>query len=1079
MRILRPLSRPFICLLCASLAALAAAPGAKPTPHAALPFPVAKSVRFRSIGPAVSGGRVTAVAGVGGNPRIYYVGAADGGIFRSRDGGVTWKAEFQHQPVASIGALAVDPKNPGIVWAGTGEANVRNDVSYGDGVYKSTDAGRHWQRMGLQGTFQISRIVINPLDPDTVYVAAMGEPWANNPQRGVFKTTDGGKSWRKVLYLGPGIGISDLAINPKNPQILYAAGYRFRRTPWHYSDGGAADAIYKTRDGGRHWRRLTGHGLPGGAMGRIGLAVAPSRPRVVYAVMGSHAGVVWRSGDGGRNWKLVSSDDEVDARPFYFSHLAVSPRDPNRVFALSMYLMESSDGGRHFHAIAKQDHVDNHAIWISPGGRRILEGNDGGAMLSRDGGRTWSFLDRFAIGQFYHIAVNNQAPYSVCGGLQDNSSWCGLAHSPDPQGILNRSWFALNGGDGIFAVPQPGHPNHFFESTQNGTFYRYNRRTRQIHDLDPYPRDFSGGGVARLPYRFDWDAGFAVSPFNPQTVYFGANVVFRSTEDGINPVPISPDLTRNDKSKQGPSGGPVIQDNSGAEVYDTILSIAPSPRNRQVIWVGTDDGLVWVTRDGGKHWNNVTAAIPNLPSWGRVDCVDASPESAASAVIAVDRHFSGDLRPYLYRTTNYGQTWQSISGNLPPGFYAHVVRQDPVNPHLFYAGVENGLYASWDAGRRWFRMGLGLPHAAVWDIQIEHRDDDLVVGTHGRSIWVLDDLRPFQQYHPGQTPAALHLYRVRPVRRYWPWSTVENLGNGAFYGKNPPYGALLSYYVPRGTATAGQLVIRNARHQIVRTYKGLKPAPAGQKTAAVVPARKPARPRLHTHAMKPAKVAVIPAAAGLQRVSWNLRSQPPAAWHQGLKSNNPKNGALVPPGIYTATLTVNGQSVTRTIHVYNDPRVHVPAAAMNAQYAMAHRLFHEISMLDKGLNRLDALRAQVAALETATRGGPQQAYVRQASRKLLAAARKLQNSITSNPRAVEDTIRYPDRIREHLFALEGFLENWDGAPTQPEIREMRRYDREYQAARQRLRQFFQAAVASYNRGLAAHHLPGVVDTAAK
>src|SRR5271157_997419 len=539
-----------------------------------LPMEVRKRVSFREIATAISGGRVTAVVGVAGNPDLYYVGAADGGVFRTNDGGVTWKALFQHESVASIGALAVDPQNPNVVWAGTGEANVRNTVSFGNGIYKSTDGGGHWKRVGLEGTFQISRIEIDPHHPNTVIVAAMGNPWADSAERGVYRTTDGGATWQKVLYIGPSVGIADLAMDPQNPQVLYAAAYRFRRTPWSYLGGGPEDAIYKSFDQGQTWK--------------------PSR-------------------------------------------------------------------------------------------------------------------------------------------------------SMDPSGILDRHWFDLNGGDGIYAIPAPDNPNLIYNSTENGVFMIFDRAAEQVHNIQPYPRDFSGGGVADSPYRFHWNAGFAVSQANPMVLYAGGNVVFKSEDRGRTWKPISPDLTLNDKSKQQSSGGPVVKDNSGAETFNAVIRITPSTKDPNVIWVGTDDGQVQITRDGGASWTNVTVHIPGLPPQGRVESIDLAAENPGDAVITVDRHFNGDFKPYVYRTSDYGVTWQSITGDLPQ-VYAHVAHRDRRNPHMYYAGLENGLYVTWNDGVQWYLFGLGLPNASVYDLAYHERDNDLVLATHGRGVWILDDLTPFQQF---------------------------------------------------------------------------------------------------------------------------------------------------------------------------------------------------------------------------------------------------------------------------------------------------------------------------------------------
>ncbi len=1069
-----------------------------------LPMKVAREIKFRQIGPAISGGRITAVAGVPGDPDLYYIGAAAGGVFRTRDGGITWKALFQHEPVSSIGALAVDPENHSVVWVGTGEANIRNDVSFGDGVYKSDDAGNHWTRVGLDDTSQISQIIVDPHNPRHVLVAAMGSPWADSADRGVFRTTDGGKTWTKVLYVDPETGVADMAVDPKNPQVIYAAAYRFRRTPWSFSDGGPEDAIYKSVDGGESWIRLEGHGLPKGPVGRIGLAVAPSDPNIVYAVMGTRKeGVLWRSDDAGRHWTMVSDDHEVDVRPFYFSHIAVDPQNPDHVFALSMYLMESRDGGHTFHPTGKSEHPDNHAIWIDPTDpNRIIDGNDGGIILSRDNAKSWAFIHNMAIGQFYHVAANSQWPFMVCGGLQDNSGWCGTADSQNPKGIISRDWFDLNGGDGIFAVPDPANPERVYNSTQNGVFMVFDRRTHQIHDIEPYPRDFAGEAPAVLRYRFDWQAGFAISPFNPQTLYFGANVVFESTDGGRTSKPISPDLTRNDKAKQQSSGGMVVPDNSGAEVYDAILSIAPSPKDANVIWVGTDDGLVQITRDGGAHWTNVTANIPGLPAWGRVKTIDASSYNAGGAVIAVDCHFSGNFTPYLFQTTDYGKTWEPISGNLPKNVYAHVVRQDLRNPNVFYAGLENGLYVTWDGGKQWYLFGLGLPDAPVYDIALQRERNDLIVGTHGRSIWVLDDLTPFQDFNPAMARRGDHFFPVREARRYWQWSTVEQLGDSAYYGTNPKYGAEFSYYLAKGSPAAGELIITDAQGKVIRTIKGLHTVKPGEEPFSVQPtAQMPVQtqgqtlsgklPEVPTSQPKstqeaqqvqapskpgtPMKLPRVPETAGLNRIYWDLRADGPTRWMGTKKFNRgPKAGAVVPPGFYTATLVIGDQKLIQKFRVVNDPRSHVPENDLLAEYRFQRTLFSEVSQLDVALNRLDAMRAQVKSLKQAVKGTPDATVVDKAAATLNASEQRIESQITSNPKAIEDMIRKPDRIREHLLMLEGITEGGDGAPTAAQLHQQQRLEREYESAIHAYDKFLSTDAAAFNRTMAAHKLPALV-----
>jgi photosystem II stability/assembly factor-like uncharacterized protein len=1067
----------------------------------ALPLKISKTIGFREIGPSISGGRVPAVSGVPGQPFTYYVGTADGGVFRTNDGGITWKALFQHETVASVGSIAIDPLNPEIVWVGTGESKARNDVSFGNGVYKSTDGGNHWKHLGLENTFQIARIVIDPHEPNNVVVAAMGSPWADSPDRGVYRTADGGRTWQKVLYTGPSVGVSDLAMDPQNPQVLYAGTYRFRRTPWNYSDGGPEDAIYKSTDQGATWTRLFGHGLPKDPVGRIGLAVAPSAPNTVYAVMGSNEGVVWRSDDAGEHWNLVSKDQEADARPFYFSRIAVDPKTAEHLFALSNDLMESIDGGKTWKPIAKQTHVDIHAMWIDPeGSGRIIEGNDGGVILSRDNGKHWAFLHNIAIGQFYHVYANNERPYLVCGGLQDNSAWCGPGASQDKKGILDRDWFALNGGDGIHAIPAPDNPNIIYNSTQNGVLMAFDRSTQQPHDIQQFTRSFTGGGVAELPYRFNWNAAFAISPANPAVLYAGGNVVFRSEDHGVTWQPISPDLTRNDKSKQQASGGPIVQDNSGAETYDTILTITPAQKDANVIWVGTDDGLVQLTRDGGSHWTNLK--VPGVPEWGRVESIDVSPENAGQAVIAINRHYLGDFKPYLLRTTDFGASWQSINGDLPANVYAHVVRQDSRNPHLYYAGLENGAYVSWDEGSHWYLMGLGLPNASVYDLYIQREQNDLLVGTHGRSIWIFDDLTPLQQFTPEIGGAPAHLFPVRSALRFWDWSQVEWLGDQAFYGKNPNYGAMLQYYVGPGVKEAGKVVITDGQGRVVRTLEGMRdlergeePPDEGAPAQAGAQQAKPEAQESRSTTTPPAtqqqqqvqptpsgkkeeeekKTPWVPVEPGLHRVYWDLRSQGPVRWESAREfAQGPKSGAMVPPGTYTASMTVAGQTMSQKVEVVNDPRSKVSASDLQAQYEASQTVIHELSQLDTALNRLDAIRAQVKALQMAVKGTADEQPVKAAVDAFDKQITAVQDKITSNPQAAESTLRKRIAVREYVHGLQQLLEDSDQAPSKAVLTEKQQVDTDYKAAIEAFNALVDTDVAAFNSAMSGRKLPGVI-----
>jgi hypothetical protein len=646
-----------------------------------------------------------------------------------------------------------------------------------------------------------------------------------------------------------------------------------------------------------------------------------------------------------------------------------------------------------------------------------------------------------------------------------------------------------------------------YNSTQNAVFMIFDRAAEQVHDIEPYPRDFVGGGVADFPYRFAWNAGFAVSPQNPTVLYAGGNVVFKSEDRGHTWKPISPDLTLNDKAKQQSSGGPVLKDNSGAEVYDAIIRITPSEKDSNVIWVGTDDGQVQLTRDGGATWTNVTAHIPGLPQWGRVESIDLSPENPGEALITVDRHFSGDFKPYLYRTSDYGATWQSISGDLPT-VYAHVAKRDRRNPRMYYAGLENGLYVSWDEGAHWYLFGLGLPNASVYDLELHQRDNDLVVGTHGRSVWILDDLTPFQQFTPQIGQAPVHLFPPPSALRFWPWSQVEALGDGAFYGKNPTYGAQLSYFLTREVKDPGQLVITDSQGRTVRTMKGTReldqdeapPAdediplpeetqktqrPEQQEVKPVTPATPsqtqqqvaPAKTAEEEEAEpgQPKKFPWVPTKPGLQRLYWDLRADGPVRWESAKDFNKgPKSGALVPPGEYTATMTVAGQTTSQKIVVANDPRSHADPAAMETLYQTTQSVLHELSQLDLALNRMDAMEAQLKALQVVVKGAVDEKEVKTAIDAFEKQIKAVQDQITSNAGAAEAVLRAPNKIREHLIAMDGLLEGSDEAPSAAALDQRQLLEPQYQSAIQKFNEFLQTDVAAFNRAMPEHKLTGVV-----
>jgi photosystem II stability/assembly factor-like uncharacterized protein len=961
--------------------AAAHAPRARSAHPAAKPTPVPPTFTFRAVGPAAAGGRVGATAGSDRDPKLYYVGGAAGGVFKSTDAGTSFAPAWDGPRFGAIGALAVAPSNPNVVWAGTGEANPRNDVSYGDGVYVSRDGAKHWKHVGLVASATIARILVDPQDPNRALVAALGNPWKDSDARGVYRTVDGGRSWTRTLALGPSSGAAELAWSPKAPRTVFAAMWQFRRQPWIFSSGGAADGLYRSRDGGVSWTKVQGHGWPTDLLGRIGVAVAPSDPRRVYAVVQSHQGTIWRSDDGGDTWKRTSSSTLPEQRPFYFSHLAVDPTNENRIISLSMYMTVSADGGKTWKHLEGFLHPDNHALWWSADGRRLLEGNDGGVVLSRNGGASWDFIDSLPLAQIYHVGFDDQDPYLICGGLQDNSSWCGPTTARNGVGLLNRDWFAIAGGDGMFAIPDPLDSNLIWTNTQDGILGIYDQKARQSIDVTPYPRDVftSRDSYARSPYRFNWNAPLAFSA-DGKTAYFGGNVVFATTDRGRHWNAISPDLTRNEKEHQQVSGGPISLDVSGAEYYDTTLAIAPSPKDPQTLWVGTDDGLVQLTRDGGAHWRDVRPSA--WPKYGRVETIDASPFAAGTAFVQLDRHDLGDDAPYAYVTDDYGATWHAIASNLPADAPVRVLRVDPHQPNVLYAGTENGLWISYDRGGKWEQVKDGLPVVPVYDLHVQPRTNDLLLATHGRGFFVLDDATALQRLAAARR-AGVTLFPVRTATLWASFPSVEpgdggSMPSNVFVGPGAPGGALVTFYQPAKAKTRPWIEIVAADGHVVRTLRGSFVTDDGPKYW-------------------------VPNGAGLVRVNWDGTEDGPVRWNGTTVQNmGPLSGAEALPGAYVARLHRDGQTYDQPFTLVDDPLSPFTAEQRIARHAYLATVFGWFDAVDRALNAIDAARKKATP----------------AQRARLAA---LQAELTANDLHDEDGIANPDRIREQIGGLIGQL----------------------------------------------------------
>ncbi|MBO0797995.1 MAG: hypothetical protein J2P31_04160 [Blastocatellia bacterium] len=824
-----------------------------------------------------------------------------------------------------------------MIWVGTGEASARNSISFGDGIYKSTDGGKSWQHLGLKDTMYISRIIINPRNPNIVYVAALGHSFGPNQERGIFMTTDGGKTWQKTLYLDAEHGASDLDIDPQNPNILYAAMWRFERKPWTFTSGSEKGGLFRSIDGGLTWTKLS-KGLPK-LMGRIGVKVAPSNPNVVYVIAETKEGTMYRSNDKGDSFQLMSRQANIVSRGFYYTHVSVDPENENRIYAVASTLFVSIDGGRTYRPIAPRIHIDYHAFWIDPlNPKRLWSGQDGGIAVSYDQGDSWEYVNNLPIGQPYHVYADNRQPfYWVMGGMQDNGCWTGPSRTREPAGILNDDWRMVSFGDGFKTINHPDDPDLYLSLSQGGNLVRTDMRTREQQLVKPWVGG-GGGPASNQKYRFNWNSPLVFSPHNKTTVYLGGNILFKSPDFGKTWEKISPDLTTNDPEKLKEAGGPVAQENTAAEYHCTIISINESPVKSGMIWAGTDDGNLQLTVNGGKSWSNLTKNVPGLGPFSPVSHVEPSLKSADVAYVSFDRHMLDDYKPYVFKTTDGGKTWANISGNLPPMAYVHALKEDPKNTDLLYAGTELGLFATYDGGRNWIDLGLkNLPRVAVHDIFVHPRENDLILGTHGRSFWILDDASAIQQMNAEVAGRAVTLFDVRPAIRFTTRFTRYGIGDKPFAGPNPPYGALITYFL-----------------------KDKIDAKAPAKVQILDPSGKVIR-----------ELAEIPKEKGFNRVAWDLSYEGPKVRRrltpQQTEETRPfgggSRGPAVLPGTYTVRLIIEDKSQEKKVIVGVDPTVQVTAADLQTQFDYSMKLRELISATNTALRSLDGIKEQLQQIQ--------------------------------------------------------------------------------------------------------------------
>jgi photosystem II stability/assembly factor-like uncharacterized protein len=975
----------------------------------------------RNIGSAAMSGRIAALDAVEENGRItVFVGAASGGVWKSVNGGTTYKSVFDRESVQSIGAVAIDPSNSKTVWVGSGEGWVRNSVSVGDGVYKSTDGGENWTNVGLKDSEHVVKILVDPKDGNNVLVCAMGHLWDDNDERGVYKTTDGGKSWKKVLAGANGSsGCALMAMSRQEPKTMYAAMWDFRRQGWTFRSGGPGSGLFKSTDGGDHWSEIndsSAKGLPAKPWGRVAVAVAPSKPQVVYANIEAEKGRgLYRSDNGGGNWTKLDASNFMVWRPFYFGNLIVDPKDENKLFKPDLILLYSTDGGKTFNTVSGSDHGDFHDVWINPKNPNIvIAGDDGGLWRSEDGGNRWKHQMNLPVSQFYHVSTDNSDPYHVYGGLQDNSSWVG--DSSYPGGVSNSRWENMFGGDGFWMFEDTADPNYIYAEAQGGEIGRVNRYSHEIRGIKPLPNY----GEKKL--RFNWNTPIHMSPNEKGTIYIGAQFLFRSRDHGQSWDRISPDLTTNDpeKQKQEESGG-VTVDNSSAEMHTTIYSISESPKNGQIIWAGTDDGNLQITRDGGKSWTNVVGNIAGLGKNSWVSTVEASRFDEATAYATFDRHTFGDMKPYAYKTTDYGKSWTALPAQESGARgFAHVIKEDSVNPNLLFLGTEFGLWISVDGGQHWAQYkGSNFPAVAVDDIAVQAREGDLALATHGRGIWIMDDISPLRALTPDLMSKEATLIPGKAVQYFDTFGGWAE-GDETFSGRSRPGEAQITYY-QKARHIFGDLKI-----EILDENGKLVDSVAGSKHR------------------------------GLNRASWSMRVKAPAVPPAATALFEAAQGPRVVPGTYTVKMTKGDNVYTEQLNVVLDPRAKFSLEDRKAQFALVMKIYHTIEHMTYSVEAIEGVRNAANARAAKL---PEKDPLRKQLQDLAAKCDEMRSKIVATKEG--GMITGEERIRELLGQLYGTVNGYEGRPG------------EYQAAREEsLAHELEDVIGDFQK-LTQKELPGI------
>jgi len=1063
-----------------------------------------KALQWREIGP-FRGGRVTAVAGVATQPFVYYFGATGGGMWKTTDGGVNWEAISDgFFKTGSVGAIGVGDADPNVIYVGMGESPLRGNVSHGDGVYKSLDAGKTWKHVGLDDTRQIARVRVHPRNPDIVYVAALGHAWAANKERGIFRSKDGGKTWQNILYRSDKAGAIDLILDPTNPNTLYAGFWEVIRKPYTFESGGAGSGLFKSIDGGETWTELTRNaGLPQGTIGKVGITVSPANPERLWAIVEAEDGGVFRSDNGGKTWTKTNEERKLRQRAWYYSHIYADTQNADVVYVLNTGFYKSNDAGKTFNPISVP-HGDNHDLWIAPNDpARMIESNDGGANVSQNAGKTWTEQDQ-PTAQFYRVALDNDFPYHIYGAQQDNST-VRIASRTTDAGISRQDWYDVGGGESGWIAPYPKDSNVVFAGSYGGLITRYDHHTGQLRSVTPWPDNPMGHGAIDLKYRFQWNFPILFSPHDPETLYAAANVLFKSTNQGQSWDVISPDLTRNDKSKQLPAGGSITKDNTSVEYYDTIFTVTESPVQQGTIWTGSDDGLVHVTRDGGKNWQNVTPQ--GIPAYIQINSIDASPFDAGTAYVAATMYKWDDYRPFLYKTADYGKTWRKITNGIPEKAFTRVVREDPNRRGLLYAGTETGLYFSFDDGENWQSLQLNLPIVPITDLIVHKGERDLIAATQGRAFWILDDLAVLHQMPSAASATDAFLFKPEDTYRM-PGGGSFELPSTATLGKNPPNGASVYYYLKNKPATAVTLEFLDSSGKLIKKFTSRAPetkpsvradaqpqaTPTAQtQTAPGTATQQPQIPGTGAPTQTPPDQPQAPSGeevqaapdegrasrvstdVGLNRFVWDMRYADASRFPGLILWAGDVRGPRIAPGTYQVRLTIDGKATTQSFEVKKDPRLATTPEDFAKQQDLLLKIRDKLTETHNAIIEIRNVRRQTDDLVKRVQGQPAARVINDAAKSLNAKLTAIEEQLyqTKN-QSSQDPLNYPIRLNNRLAAIAEVVASADAAPTAQSYVVYDEVTGQINAQLQALEQIMRNDLVAFNQLVRDQNIPAVV-----